>query len=272
MSQQPAGWYDDPGNPEVLRYWDGVVWTDHTAPRKSPTASQSTIGLAQQQASVPHVPHMTATPHGGWQAQAAPPPVHYPPQYQPYGQAPGAAGWLAGPTTADGVPLASWGKRLVAWLLDGVLIMFAANLLTPLLISGYDATGERLTRDLTLALENEDQAALQEALTGVIGLQLQAGLIAFLIASVYAIAFWTTTAQTLGKMAAGISVRHTDRPGPLSVGTAVRRRIVALLAIFIPFLFLVDGLWPLWDRRRQALHDKIASTQVVVGSQPRKQS
>jgi uncharacterized RDD family membrane protein YckC len=100
----------------------------------------------------------------------------------------------------------------------------------------------------------------------------QAGLIAFLIASVYAIAFWTTTAQTPGKMAAGISVRHTDRPGPLTLGTAVRRRVVALLAIFIPFLSLVDGLWPLWDGKRQALHDKLAGTQVVVGAQPRKQA
>ncbi len=27
----PAGWYSDPGNPRVLRYWDGSAWTHHTA-------------------------------------------------------------------------------------------------------------------------------------------------------------------------------------------------------------------------------------------------
>ena len=42
MSQQPSGWYDDPSNPDMLRYWDGVTWTNHTAPRKSPTLPQGT--------------------------------------------------------------------------------------------------------------------------------------------------------------------------------------------------------------------------------------
>jgi uncharacterized RDD family membrane protein YckC len=41
--------------------------------------------------------------------------------------------------------------------------------------------------------------------------------------------------------------------------------VVGLFQI-IPFfgLFtLLDGLWPLWDRARQALHDKIAGSVVV---------
>lgn len=29
----PAAWYDDPGNPQVLRYWDGARWTEHVAPK-----------------------------------------------------------------------------------------------------------------------------------------------------------------------------------------------------------------------------------------------
>ncbi|HEX2704951.1 MAG TPA: DUF2510 domain-containing protein, partial [Candidatus Lustribacter sp.] len=40
----PSGWYDDPENPENLRYWDGVLWTGHRQPKKSPTADQSRIG------------------------------------------------------------------------------------------------------------------------------------------------------------------------------------------------------------------------------------
>ena len=38
------------------------------------------------------------------------------------------------------------------------------------------------------------------------------------------------------------------------------------------FLSLLDYLWPLWDSKRQALHDKLADTQVVVGKQPRRQA
>ena len=29
----PAGWYDDPGNLTVLRWWDGSAWTDQTHPK-----------------------------------------------------------------------------------------------------------------------------------------------------------------------------------------------------------------------------------------------
>src|SRR5690606_6952013 len=30
--QPPASWYREPGNPGVLRWWDGGGWTEHRAP------------------------------------------------------------------------------------------------------------------------------------------------------------------------------------------------------------------------------------------------
>lgn len=264
MSQQPSGWYDDPSNPEMLRYWDGVMWTNHTAPKKSPTLPQSTIGLPQQQQ--PSVPQATTPmPQGGaWQGQNAP--AQYPPQYQQFPQAP-AASWMTGPTTADGVPLASWGKRLLAWILDGIIITVVVQILTPILIPEYNA----LIDDMFAAIESGSQTGLQDAFAGFAGVSIKQGLLSWVVASVYAVAFWTTLAQTPGKMAAGISVRHTDRPGPLDLATAIKRRLVPLAGSFVPLLSLLDGLWPLWDSKRQALHDKVASTQVTVGKQPRKQ-
>lgn len=33
MSDTPqAGWYPDPSDPSLQRYWDGTKWTEHTAP------------------------------------------------------------------------------------------------------------------------------------------------------------------------------------------------------------------------------------------------
>jgi hypothetical protein len=30
--ETPAGWYLDPTNPSIQRYWDGTVWTEHAHP------------------------------------------------------------------------------------------------------------------------------------------------------------------------------------------------------------------------------------------------
>ena len=34
MEQRPSGWYDDPNDDDLLRYWDGVVWTEHVANKR----------------------------------------------------------------------------------------------------------------------------------------------------------------------------------------------------------------------------------------------
>lgn len=36
MSTPPAGWYPDQAQSQLLRWWDGLVWTDHTRPGEQP--------------------------------------------------------------------------------------------------------------------------------------------------------------------------------------------------------------------------------------------
>ena len=274
MSQQPSGWYDDPSNPDMLRYWDGVTWTNHTAPKKSPTASQSTIGLPQQGQVPPRAGQGVPTPTtpmpqgSGWQTQD---PQQYQQQYQQAPQYPGApqnAQWMYNiKTTVDGVPLTSWGKRFAAWLIDGVILAVIgipiAWAVTPNLSSTLSNVFD--------AASAGDQTEVTRLQSDLIGPTFQFGIVLWLITTAYCLVFWTTLAQTPGKMALGISVRRADAPGPLSIGTSLLRRLVPLAGQFISILTLIDYLWPLWDDKRQALHDKVASTQVVEGKQPRKQ-
>ena len=40
MTQVPAGWYPDPapsqpGQPAQVRYWNGIVWTEHVTPTQA---------------------------------------------------------------------------------------------------------------------------------------------------------------------------------------------------------------------------------------------
>jgi type IV secretory pathway VirB10-like protein len=53
----------------------------------------------------------------------------------------------------------------------------------------------------------------------------------------------------------------------MTFGRALLREGVGkqLLGIITLYIYIVvDYLWPLWDRENQALHDKIASTHVIV--------
>lgn len=47
MAAATPGWYEDPiGDPDLLRYYNGHHWTDHTRPRTSPTTGQGTHSQA----------------------------------------------------------------------------------------------------------------------------------------------------------------------------------------------------------------------------------
>jgi uncharacterized RDD family membrane protein YckC len=69
--------------------------------------------------------------------------------------------------------------------------------------------------------------------------------------------------QTIGKRALGIRVRRDRQEEPVSYGAAFGRyAIVFVFAIFtIPLL--LDYLFPLWDSKKQSLHDKVANSIVV---------
>jgi uncharacterized RDD family membrane protein YckC len=49
----------------------------------------------------------------------------------------------------------------------------------------------------------------------------------------------------------------------LSGGTAFLRLLIRVVFQFIAVLSILDLLWPLWDERRQTLHDKVVNSYVI---------
>ncbi|MFE0170851.1 phospholipid scramblase-related protein [Streptomyces sp. NPDC059002] len=85
-SNTPAGWYPDPhGAPQLLRWWDGSQWTEHTSPAQQGGQQQAQAQQVQpQQAQAGQVPQQ-AQPAQPVQAQ----PVQQQGQFgQPQAQAP----------------------------------------------------------------------------------------------------------------------------------------------------------------------------------------
>ena len=78
---------------------------------------------------------------------------------------------------------------------------------------------------------------------------------------------------TPGKLLIGLRVRLREqarpdaaRHRPAALGRPVRRRhprLVPYVGSITGLYSLLDYLWPLWDDKKQAIHDKIAKTNVV---------
>jgi uncharacterized RDD family membrane protein YckC len=69
--------------------------------------------------------------------------------------------------------------------------------------------------------------------------------------------------QTIGKRALRIRVRHGERDEILSYGSSFGRYAIVFVFGLFTIPLLLDYLFPLWDRRNQSLHDKVASSIVV---------
>lgn len=70
--------------------------------------------------------------------------------------------------------------------------------------------------------------------------------------------------QTVGKMALGVAVRDALTGQRIGFWRAAGRILISTLfdlLFFIPCL--LDNLAPLWDARRQALHDKVVHSVVI---------
>jgi uncharacterized RDD family membrane protein YckC len=128
------------------------------------------------------------------------------------------------PPVLQGQEMAGWGARFGAWLIDLLILI-----------------------------------------VGVIGLIIGG----YLILAYFMGREGPNNGQTPGKQALGIRVIREDGQ-PWNFGTGLLRELVIKGILFWwvggNFLLippLLDGLWPLWDEKKQALHDKLSQSYVV---------
>jgi uncharacterized RDD family membrane protein YckC len=136
--------------------------------------------------------------------------------------------------------LASWGSRVAAYLLDTLI------LLVPLLLFFV----------VVAAADPGDTSAAW----GALGLVYLASFV--LPFAYYTVLHGNERGQTFGKRALGIRVVDQNG-GSIGYGRAFGRYAIIVLFGFLLLPILLDYLWPLWDKRNQALHDKVVSSLVV---------
>jgi uncharacterized RDD family membrane protein YckC len=150
-----------------------------------------------------------------------------------------------------GRPLASWGSRLAAYLIDGLILLVPVIVLTIIIVA--------------VAVSND----VAGWVTGVIGFLVYI-VAAFLYAPFLMARDGVHNGQTWGKQTLGIRVIR-DSGETMTFGAAALREIVVkglgvgIASSIIPLIpWFLDYFWPLWDDENRALHDMVVSTHVVA--------
>jgi len=198
--------------------------------------AEDDLGVAFPLFAVPGTATETVPPAGpppvgaGWAAPTAPPPM------------------LPPPVAGTGVRLAAWWRRAVAYWIDSLLFSI------PLAVLVFPDVDDITTFEQLVTYASTSRFVA-----------LQAGVAAASL--VYQVVF-NAQGQTLGKRLLGIRVEDAVTGSRIGLGRAFQRQVLQIATpLFVPYVgqifVVVDSLWPLWDARNQALHDKIARSVVV---------
>lgn len=177
-----------------------------------------------------------------------PPPPAAPPGYPPYGGY-GAPGYgMPGATDgpAPGLRYAGFGIRVGAYLIDAIIVLVVALIVSPAL-GGITRESQQVIIDGTTVTTSSVNGAWE--------------LFSFLLQAIYFIGFWTlNNGKSPGMMALKLRVLRAADGKPIGLGQAVIRYIGMLISFWVIFIGVV---WVAFDPRRQGWHDKMAGTFVV---------
>lgn len=156
---------------------------------------------------------------------------------------------------------ASFGRRLVAVLLDG-FILGTINVVLTIIFSVISVflVGQSLTTGGSTNSFGSFQN-LQTLNPAAITMWILQVIIELTIGIGYPVYFIGSKGQTPGKMALGIKVVKVDGGSVPGFGSAFLREVIGKLLSGL--LFALGYLWMLWDNKKQTWHDKISGTVVV---------
>jgi uncharacterized RDD family membrane protein YckC len=152
----------------------------------------------------------------------------------------------AGP--APGVEFAPHGGRLVAYIIDAIII---SVVVTVLAIIGAVALGAGTTVEGNEVTQVSGVAAL---------ISLIFFLLAFVVGILYFPFFWARGGQTPGMRPFGLRVVRDRDGGPIGWGTAILRLIGLWIATAVLYIGVI---WIFIDKRRRGWQDLIAGTVVI---------
>jgi uncharacterized RDD family membrane protein YckC len=291
VTQPVAGWYPDPAGSGGRRYWNGSAWTDHVAspPGVEPAPEVEPATPADDARDAP----VTPTPPAPAPVPSAPPPLAPPYQQVPYSgpAGPGPAWGTPAPPPMvpvgvailaklgpDGQVLSGWWRRFFGYFIDGLLISIVTFLFI-FVVASVTGGFDRLV-DLSAWQDWIDKveanpnyqptnAEMQQLLAGVLPLIGWITLGSLVLSFANGVILVNRSGQTIGDRMVGNRKVVAGRTPPAFGASFVRwiiPGVLSLLSWIVPLVgqvpWILDYLWPLWDKQKQTWHDKAASTYV----------
>lgn len=265
----PQGWYPDPVDHSRERYWDGWSWSRNTR------ESQHSEGYQQPQQQQlsgwqqrPDQRQGSYQQYGSYQDRPYQQTSYQPHPHAGYQHAAGQPGTV--PLTADGVPIAGWGWRFLAGLLDLMIVSIVADIFSiPVFVRMIPAIRRYFEATVAAAQQGTVAPSLPTDLfsgadrTLITVISLAVGVLYFAL-------FWRFKAATPAQMLCGLKIvpaDHGTNTEPLPWPTAVVRALTWWVPISVSSVLLifavVNVLFPLGNAKRQAIHDLAARTQIV---------
>ena len=156
-----------------------------------------------------------------------------------------------------GQPLAGWGSRLGATLIDWLVLLIPAVILFFVVIAG------------AWGISGDDDASTGAVIGATILYIVLISAVVLLYAPLLMMRQGAHNGQTWGKQLVGIRVVR-DSGEPMGFGWAALREVViknlavGIASSIIPIIpWFLNYFWPLWDDQNRALHDMAVSTHVV---------
>ena len=167
---------------------------------------------------------------------------------------------------AGNMNYATWADRVLAAIIDGLLVM-AALIVLYVVITIISLLIGGIGMGLGGAAGGDSGGAIAGvAMLGVWGICC----IAFVVLPIVSLGVGLyNKVYLVGKRGCSIGQGImklnvvTASGGRVPTGTLVLRLLVQMAFGFVPLLPLLSILWPLWDPQRQALHDKAVGTFVI---------
>ena len=183
----------------------------------------------------------------------------------PAGPYPPPPGYGPPPLSPRGQPLADFGNRLLAYLIDIAILSVATTIVAAPAALVYAFAVMRPILDTA----NPDGSLPPEVFGRFFGwsLLLWVSVLVLILAAyyVYTVEMMWRSGQTVGKKVMKLRVVPLDPGARMTRGIAAKRWSIQYVAgSIVPFLHYLDGFWQLWDKPyQQTLHDKFAKTVVV---------